>query len=68
LLRLGDGMMIYRWSFVEGGKRVAFSSGTVHGDSGANYELHDVQSGRLLEKWKGDGDAGSPAWASGLSQ
>lgn len=65
--RLGDGMMIYDWRFWEGGKQVAFCSGTVHGDSGGHCELHDVESGKTLDTIDGHLTGDSPAWARGLS-
>ena len=64
---LGDGMLIADWHFLDGGKRVAFSTNTVHGDMAPHYELHDVDSGRLLSHWNGHLNAKSPNWTRGLT-
>jgi hypothetical protein len=64
---LGDGMLIADWHFLDGGKQVAFSTNTVHGDMAPHYELHDVDSGRLLSHWNGHLNAKSPKWTRGLS-
>lgn len=66
--RLGNGMLILsNWHFLDGGKRVAFATNTVHGDFSPHYELHDVYSGRLLQKWEGHPTANSPKWARDLA-
>lgn len=70
LLKLsGDGRAIFGWHFLGGGKQVAFYQSFPHGDPAAHYELHEVQSGRLLEKWDDPDDSDSdgdqpqePAW------
>ena len=40
---MGDGRAIFRWGFVDGGKRVAFYQDFLHGTAGPHYELHDVR-------------------------
>jgi hypothetical protein len=65
--KFGDGMMIYDWRFWEGGKQVAFCSGTVHGDSGGHCELHDAETGKLLDTIDGHLNDDSPKWARGLN-
>jgi hypothetical protein len=67
LLRLGDGMMICAWHFVDGGKQVAFYTNTVHGDLAPHYELHDIRTGRLVDKLDGSLNEKSPRWTDGLS-
>jgi len=62
----GDGRAIFRWGFVDGGKRVAFYQDFLHGTPGPHYELHDVESERLIEKWDGDLTPRAPAWTRGL--
>ncbi len=64
--RLGDGLMIYDWKFWDGGKKVAFCTGTVHGDSGGHCELHDAKSGRTLATVTGHMEDRFPSWARGL--
>ena len=66
LRRLGNGMMICDWHFEAGGKQVAFSTNTVHGDLAPQYELRDTQTGRLIAKWDGHLNIESPAWATRL--
>jgi hypothetical protein len=66
LLRLGGGMMLCAWRFVAAGKQVAFYTNTVHGDRAPHYELHDVRTGRLVEKLDGPLDEKSPGWTDGL--
>src|SRR5438270_8046106 len=66
LHKFGDGMSIGDWSFWVGGKQVAFYTNTVHGGLAPHYELHDVRTGRLIEKWEGHPDSKSPAWVHRL--
>jgi hypothetical protein len=66
LQRLGNGMMICDWNFEAGGKQVAFSTNTVHGDLAPHYELRDTQTGRLIAKWDGPLNRKSPTWAARL--
>lgn len=64
--RMGNGMFICDWRFLDGGKRVAFATNTVHGDLAPHFELHDTKTGRLLGKWEGHLIGNSPQWARGL--
>jgi hypothetical protein len=68
LHRFDTTMVIAGWQFVEGGKQVAFYTTTLHGDSAAHYELHDVATGRLLAQYGGHRGAKAPAWAAGLDE
>jgi hypothetical protein len=68
LHRFETTMVIAGWQFVGGGKQVAFYTTTLHGDSGAHYELHDVTSGHLLAQYNGHRGAEAPAWAAGLDE
>jgi hypothetical protein len=45
----GNGLPIWKWTFVDGGARVAFQQTPVHGDAPAHYELRDAGTGRLIE-------------------
>lgn len=63
---LADGMAIFEWLFLEHGEQVAFYSNTTHGDSARHYELHDVETGHLIDKWDGELTGKAPAWAHWL--
>jgi len=43
--RINDGMMIYKWAFLDRGRRIAVSSGTVHGNDG------DPSDSLQLDNW-----------------
>jgi len=58
------GQMIYDWRFREGGRETALCEGTVHGKVEPHCLLYDCGSGKLLEEWRGGGEA--PGWATGL--
>jgi hypothetical protein len=45
----GIGLPIFRWHFVDGGARVAFSQEPVHFGCSIHYELRDVRSERLID-------------------
>ena len=66
--RFGNGMLIANWHFLKGGEKVAFYTNTVHGDLAPHYELRNVQTGALLDKWDGILSGNSPEWATELSQ
>jgi len=53
----GTGLPIRRWCFEAGGKQVAFEQETVHGGLDAHYELRDVATGELVEKFDPDPNA-----------
>ena len=63
---LGDGMAIGDWLFLAHGEQVAFYSNTVHGDRARHYELRDVETGHLIDKWDGELTEKAPAWAQWL--
>jgi len=63
---IADGSMIYDWTFVDGGREVALSTGVVHGATERTLSLYDVESGRRRAHWTGDAAAKPPAWAAGL--
>jgi hypothetical protein len=67
-LNLGDGLMIYDWCFVDGGAKVAMSTGTVHGMETRHLLLYDARSGRKLQEWSGGSDKTPPPWAADLKQ
>jgi hypothetical protein len=60
--RISDGMMLYKWQFLDRGRQVAVSSGTVHGMNGIHLTLYESRTGRQLKTWNGeDGDV-PPKW------
>jgi hypothetical protein len=53
LRHFGDGLMLLDWGFIDDDKHIQFSSSQVHGP-GADWrtiEVHDIETGRLLERW-----------------
>jgi len=62
--RIGDGMMLYKWRFLDDGRRVAVSSGTVHGMTGIHLTLYDSRTGRRLKTWDGEETDVPPAWGA----
>jgi hypothetical protein len=50
----GNGLPISRWCFWGGGKQAAFEQETVHGGMGVHYELRDVATGELVDKYDPD--------------
>lgn len=57
--------MLWDWKFVDGGKRLAYTEGPLHGNPTACL-LRDTQSGRVIERWFFDENAELPAWAAGI--
>jgi hypothetical protein len=58
----------WSWSFENAGKQVAYHVGPLHGEQASHCELHDVESGRLLQSWDGNlADPTSPAWTKQLN-
>lgn len=54
----GNGLVLIDWQFVAAGSQVQFSSSQAHG-IGANWhsiEVHDIETGRLLKKWREPAD------------
>jgi hypothetical protein len=62
----GDGRAIFDWHFVAGGKWVAFYQDFPHGTPVQHYELRDIATSRLIDKWDGDLTSKSPEWVKGL--
>ncbi len=65
--RINDGMMIYNWVFLDNGRRVSVSSGTVHGMNGIHLTLYDSQTGKLLRTWDGEEGEVPPKWGGGVA-
>ena len=57
-----NSMAIWAWHFEAGGRQVAFEQESVHGHHGVHYELHDIDSGRLLGRYDGDPKPDAPRW------
>jgi len=64
--RIADGMMIYKWVFVDGGRRLAVSTGTVHGMTRAHLTLYDAQTAKPLSTWDGAEGEAPPEWGTRL--
>lgn len=62
----GDGRCIFDWRFMAGGTQVAFYQDFLHGPRGQHYELRDLETGRLIDKWDGDLTKAAPVWTRGL--
>lgn len=62
----GSGLPIWKWCFWAGGKQVAFEQETVHGGAAVHYELRDVETGELDDKFDPDANPDSvtkpPRW------
>jgi hypothetical protein len=65
---LGDGLLIYDWSFVGEGSQVALSTGAVHGMTSRHFLLYDSRTGKVLQEWNGELDQAPPTWAKDLSR
>ena len=50
----GSGLPISRWCFWGQGKQVAFEQETVHGSMGVHYELREIETGGLVDKYDPD--------------
>ena len=50
----GSNLPIAHWCFWAGGKQVAFKQETEHGGMGVHYELHDIETGELADKYDPD--------------
>ena len=68
LIRFGGEALIAEWHFLEDGAQVVFYSNSSHGDNAPHYELRDVETGRLIEKWDGHLNEKAPAWTKGMRQ
>ena len=65
--RFESEQVFYSWAFVAGSKQIAYHDGPLHGEQASHCELHDVATGRVIDKWDGDLEgAGKPAWTEGL--
>jgi len=60
----GDGRGIFEWHLLDEGMQAAFYQDFTHGNSVPHYELRDIETGKLIDQWDGDGDRKSPAWVN----
>jgi hypothetical protein len=60
--RFAGGGAIMGWHFVARGKQVVFYTDFLHGSSAPQYELRDVETGRLIAKWDGGITNKAPRW------
>jgi len=62
----GSGLPISRWCFWAGGKQLAFKQETEHGGMGVHYELREIETGELADKYDPDANPDSitkpPRW------
>jgi hypothetical protein len=68
ILRIQQGQMVWYWTFLDGGKRIAAVWGTTHGPETGDYQLYDAKTGHVLSEAFGDVDRQSlkpdaPEWA-----
>ena len=65
----GSGLPISQWCFWARGKQVAFKQETEHGGMAVHYELHDVETGELADKYDPDANPSvtkPPRWVVAL--
>lgn len=68
ILHIQQGQMLWYWTFRDGGKRVVAVWGPTHGSSVGDYQLFDVETGRMVSEVIGDSTsqslgADAPEWA-----
>ncbi|HEX5413536.1 MAG TPA: hypothetical protein VFZ27_16910 [Terriglobia bacterium] len=73
ILRIQQGQMLWRWAFRDGGKQVVVVWGTTHGPEVGDYQLYDVETGRLISEVFGDPAtqslrADAPEWAKEIDR
>jgi hypothetical protein len=68
-----QGQMVWSWAFVDGGKKVAVVWGLTHGPEVGDFQLYDVNTGRMLSEVFGDSHIqglkpNAPKWAKKLEK
>jgi hypothetical protein len=63
--------MLWAWSFLDGGRKVATVWGLTHGPEVGDFQLFDINTGRMLAEVFGDEDtqqlkSDAPNWARDL--
>ena len=69
--RIRQGQMLWAWSFLDGGRKVATVWGLTHGPEVGDFQLFDINTGRMLAEVFGDEDtqqlkSDAPNWARDL--
>jgi len=68
LRRFSADPVFWSWQFVAGGKQVAYCQNSLHpGPSPPSCELHDVETGRLIDDNR-NSTGKSPEWMDGLAE
>jgi hypothetical protein len=62
--RFSTEQVFWSWGFWQGGKQVAFHTGPLHGSG--RFELHDVETGRLVAAIDENDTGTLPDWAHSL--
>ncbi len=68
--RFGVDDIFYGWIFWKSAEQIAFNDGPTHGST-PNFELHDIASGRLVERFYNDDTvdpATIPDWVNAIDE
>ncbi|MFZ0745039.1 MAG: hypothetical protein WAM85_11575 [Terracidiphilus sp.] len=65
LHRFESDQVFWDWTFVDGGTKVAYSTGPTHGGA-SECVLRDVESGTVLTQWDVGSGSATPEWARSL--
>jgi len=73
ILHIRQGLMIWDWTFLNGGQHIAAVWGLTHGPEVGHYQLYDVKTGRMLSEVLGDEETqslnpGAPEWAKQIER
>jgi hypothetical protein len=73
VLRIQQGQMLWYWMFLKQGRQIAAVWGTTHGPQVGDFQLYDVQSGKMIAEVSGDVETQSlnsqaPEWAKQVEQ
>jgi hypothetical protein len=50
IVEIQQGQMVWKWMFLDGGKRIAAVWGPVHFSDIGDYQLYDTESGHMIEE------------------
>lgn len=77
IVEIQEGQMVWKWTFVDGGKRVAAEWGPVHSSDIGDYQLYDSETGAMIDEVFGDAEVeggvhglapNAPKWAKELEK
>ncbi len=73
VLHIQQGLMLWYWTFLDGGKYVAAVWGTTHGPEVGDYQLYDAKTGKMLSEVLGSAerqslDSDAPDWSKQTEQ